>query len=84
MRMSPSRATEKETITFRIPAKKRADLDRIALRNSRDRSFVLNEAVDAYIETQTWQDKHIEQGLADAKKGNFASVKDIEAAFGSI
>jgi predicted transcriptional regulator len=80
--MATPRTTNKETITFRIPSKKRAELDRIALRNTRDRSFILNEAIDAYLEIQTWQEKHIEQGLADAKKGDFATTKEIEALFG--
>jgi predicted transcriptional regulator len=79
--MATTKTSQKDTITFRIPSKKRAELDRLALRNTRDRSFLLNEAVDAYLETQAWQEKHIEQGLADAKKGNFASAKEIEAVF---
>jgi predicted transcriptional regulator len=79
--MTTSSTSEKETITFRIPSKKRVELDRIASANSRDRSFVLNEAVNAYLEMSRWQHTHIEQGLKDAKAGRFASQRDIGKAF---
>jgi len=72
---------EKDVVTFRIPAQKRTELDRIAGESLRDRSFVLNEAVDAYLDAKHWQIAHIEKGLKDAKDGRFASAPDIERAY---
>jgi predicted transcriptional regulator len=72
---------EKDLVTFRIPAQKRTELDRIAEESFRDRSFVLNEAVDAYLDTKRWQIDHIESGLKDAKAGRFASARDVERAY---
>ncbi|OGG40297.1 hypothetical protein A2118_02335 [Candidatus Kaiserbacteria bacterium GWA2_50_9] len=72
---------KKDTITFRIPTRKRTELDRVADELLRDRSFVLNEAVDAYLDTKQWQVAHIETGLKDAKVGRFTSARDIERAY---
>jgi predicted transcriptional regulator len=72
---------EKDVVTFRIPAQKRTELDRIAGESLRDRSFVLNEAVDAYLEMRHWQIEHIEDGLKDAKAGRFASAQDVGRAY---
>jgi predicted transcriptional regulator len=75
------RNVEKDTVTFRIPTKMRAEIDRIAEESLRDRSFVLNEAVGEYLETKRWQEAHIEAGLKDAKAGRFASDTDVENAY---
>ncbi|MEK7144556.1 MAG: CopG family transcriptional regulator [Patescibacteria group bacterium] len=72
---------EKDTVTFRIPTQKRTELDRVADGLLRDRSFVLNEAVDAYLDTKRWQIAHVEGGLKDAKAGRFASARDVERAY---
>jgi predicted transcriptional regulator len=72
---------EKSTVTFRIPLQKRSELDRIAGESLRNRSFVLNEAVDAYLETMHWQVAHIEEGLHDANTGRFAGAKEIASAY---
>jgi len=49
---------EQETITFRIEAEKEA-LDAIALTMDRDRSYVLNLAISAYLEVNQWQIEHM-------------------------
>ena len=79
--MSAKQTEEKETITFRIPAKKRAELDRIAKIALRDRSFVLNEAVSAYIEVSRYHEAHIEQGLKEACAGKFSTDAEVARAY---
>ena len=59
----------KETISFRIAAAKRAALDELADALERDRSAIINEALDAYLELHHWQVEHIERALADADRG---------------
>ena len=73
--------TSKEAITIRLDAIKRAELDELARATSRDRSFLVNEAIDAYLATHRWQIAHIEQGLRQAEAGEFASEDEINAAF---
>jgi predicted transcriptional regulator len=59
----------KETVSFRIEVEKRAALDEVAQILERDRSAVINEAIDAYLELHHWQVEHIKHGLAEAESG---------------
>jgi predicted transcriptional regulator len=59
----------KETISFRIPATKRAAVDELAAALDRDRSAIINEAIDAYLELHHWQVDHISRALAEADSG---------------
>lgn len=71
----------KETVTFRIEAEKREALDAIAELMDRDRSYVITEAIDAYLEVNQWQIEHIKEGLRQADAGEFASDDEVAAAF---
>jgi predicted transcriptional regulator len=59
----------KETISFRIEAGKRAAVDVLAGALNRDRSAVINEAIDAYLELHHWQVEHIKRALTEAESG---------------
>ena len=71
----------KKTITFRVDAKKQKALDAIAAGMVRDRSYVLNEAIDNYLDVYQWQTEHIKEGLRQAKGGKFATGAEVAAAF---
>jgi predicted transcriptional regulator len=68
-------------ITLRLDASQKQTLDTIAASIDRDRNYVLNEAVNAFIETYDWQVAHITKGLEQADKGEYASETDIKKAF---
>ena len=71
----------KDTVTFRVDSDKKDALDAIAAGLDRDRSYVLNEAIDAYLETHRWQIEHIREGVRQADAGEFASAEEVAAAF---
>lgn len=68
-------------ISFRTEAKKIASLDTIATALDRDRSYVLNEAINAYLELYRWQHTHIKEGLRQANAGEFATEEEVAQAF---
>ena len=70
----------RSTITFRLATDKRKALDAIAAASGRRRSDVLNEAIDAYLDTHRWQIEHIKKGLRQAKSGQFASAREVARA----
>ena len=70
-----------QTITFRVDAQKRKALDAIAAGIDRDRSYVLNEAINNYLEVHQWQAAHIKEGLRQADAGEFAKKSKVTAAF---
>ena len=70
----------KTTITFRVDARKKDALDAIAAGVDRDRSYILNEAIAAYLDAHEWQIEHIKKGVRQADAGKFATEKDVNAA----
>ena len=72
----------KKTITFRVDEKKKRTLDAIAAGLVRDRSYVLNEAIDNYLDVHQWQTEHIKEGVRQADAGKFAKDSEVAAAFG--
>lgn len=64
------------SLPFRIPPAKAAALDELAEATDRPRSWLLEQALDAYLEAQAWQVGHIRQGLAEIDRGE---VVDHEA-----
>ncbi len=69
----------KETITFQLDSERIEALDSTANTMDCERSHVLNQAVEAYIETHRWQIEHIAEGLRQADAGEFASDKEAAA-----
>ena len=72
---------DKTTVTFRIDSDMKDALDAIAEGMDRDRSYVLNEAVSAYLDIHRWQIDHIKEGLRQADAGEFATEAEVAAAF---
>lgn len=67
-------------VSFRADAGKISSLDSIAEALDRDRSYVLNEAITAYVELYEWQTRHIKEGLRQADAEEFASEKEVAKA----
>ncbi|MBI4876209.1 MAG: CopG family transcriptional regulator [Acidobacteria bacterium] len=67
----------KQTMTVRINPATREALASIASALDRDRSYVVNQALEAYIELHRWQLEHIRRGLREARAEAF--VPEAEA-----
>jgi predicted transcriptional regulator len=68
----------KDTITVRVEPEIRGALDSLATALDRDRSYVINEALAAYIEMHSWQVEHIRLGLREAEAGNFVNDREVK------
>ena len=66
------------TISFRIDAEKVAKLDSIAKAMDRDRSYLLNEAVESYLNEQQRFIAMVEEGLEDVRAGRTISHEEVE------
>jgi predicted transcriptional regulator len=69
------------SITFRTDLAKRETLDEIARSMDRNRNWILNEAVDQYIEHKRWQLEEIAKGIADSDAGRSHSMEEVRAHF---
>jgi RHH-type rel operon transcriptional repressor/antitoxin RelB len=67
----------RETMTVRIQPEVRKALDGIAASLDRDRTYVVNQALEAYIDVHQWQIDHIRQGLREANAGKFATEAEV-------
>ena len=70
---------EKQTLTFRANRKKVKALDRLAQSLDRDRSYLLNEAVDQYLLVHDYHLRQIREGLAQARAGNLLDYEQVKA-----
>ena len=70
-----------QTISFRIEASKKNRIDALAAIQDRDRSYVINEALNTYLELMDWQSAHVEEGLWQAEAEEFASDEEVAATF---
>jgi predicted transcriptional regulator len=70
---------EKQTVSFRLESDKVAALDALAGSLDRDRTYLLGEAVQAYLETQDWQLKEIEASLAEADAEDVIEHSKVKA-----
>jgi predicted transcriptional regulator len=70
---------EKQTVSFRLASDKVSALDELADSLDRDRTYLLGEAVQAYLDTQTWQLQQIRAGVADADAGRVIDHRKVKA-----
>ena len=71
----------KATLSFRTDEDIRDRLDRLAGTQRRDRSFLINEAIEQYLELSDWQEAKIRAGIEEADRGEFATEEEVEAVF---
>jgi len=70
----------KEVMTVRIEREMKHAMDTIAAMLDRDRSYVVKEALAAYVETHQWQIEHIQRGLREANAGKFVPERAMKRA----
>lgn len=70
--------SELKTISFRMAAEKVETLDALAETMDRDRTYLLNEAVERYLELNEYHIKLIEKGLRAAEAGDFVPQAEMK------
>jgi len=68
---------DKQTVSFRLDTDKVEALDDLAEALDRDRTYLLNEAVDAYLEIQEWQIEHLKASIKEADAGKFIEHEGV-------
>lgn len=66
-----------KTISFRALAGKIEKLDELAAAKDRTRSYVINEAIDHYLELHTYQEMLVRKGLEEMRQGRTASHDEV-------
>jgi predicted transcriptional regulator len=69
----------KQTVSFRLESDKVSALDALANSLDRDRTYLLSQAVQAYLDTQQWQLDEIRAGIAEADAGRVIAHSKVKA-----
>ena len=72
---------DKQTISFRLDSEKVSTLDTLAESVDRDRSYLLNEAITAYLDVQEWHIAQIKAGIRQADAGKLIDHAEIRKTF---
>ena len=75
---------QQKTVTFRAPGDKIKALDSLAKLQQRDRSFVLNEAVDQYLSLNDYHIALIKEGIRQDNAGEHVSHEQVRALVASM
>ena len=68
-------------LNVRLPADLYESLSRLTKATGRTKSFLTVQALKGYIETEAWQIRDVEAGLAEADRGEFASPEEVASFF---
>lgn len=68
-------------MTVRLPADLAGQLEKLMQATGKDKSAITVAALRDYVEAESWQMRDIEQGLAEADRGEFASENEVNSFF---
>lgn len=63
--------------TVRVEPEKQKRLDELAESMDRSRNWLVNQALECYLDVQAWQIQQIRQGIEAADRGELATDEDI-------
>ena len=69
-----------EPITIRAASELVAELDALAAATDRSRNYIVVQALQQYVATNTWQVERIREGLAAADAGDVLDAEEVFAA----
>jgi predicted transcriptional regulator len=65
------------SLSFRVPKEKADLLEQLAGAMDRPKSWLLQQALDAYLEVQAWHVAHIEQGRRELREGKGVPHEEV-------
>jgi predicted transcriptional regulator len=71
----------KQNVNFKTDTAKVKAIDRLGASMRRDRTFLLNEAVDQYLVVQEYHLQEIEKGLAQARAGKTQDYEAVKSSW---
>jgi RHH-type transcriptional regulator, rel operon repressor / antitoxin RelB len=74
-------APQLRTINVPVAVSVLNEPDELATATARTKSFVPVKTFSSYLQTQAWQVKEVQDAIAEADSGDFASDEQINAVF---
>ncbi len=66
------------SLAFRVSREKAQRLERLAAATARPRSWLLEQALDQYLELQAWQVEQVEEAIAEMDAGHGIPHEDVK------
>jgi len=66
------------TLTIRIPEDTKQSLEQLAEATGRSKSFLALDAIQAYLERESWQIVAIQEAIKEADAGDFATLAEVQ------
>ena len=60
-----------EAFSVRADSKKVQRLDKLAEQQDRSRNYLVNQAIDQYLDLLSWQEERVKEGIRAADEGRF-------------
>ena len=70
-----------EAFTIRADSNKVKKLDQLANKLDRSRNYLVNQAIEQYLDINAWQIQQIKQGIKAADQGRFVDDAEMERVF---
>lgn len=67
------------TMTIRLTPELKASLEKLAGATRRSKSFLASEAIREYLALNEWQIRELQEAVAEADAGDFASDDEVRA-----
>ena len=74
----------KALLTVRMDADRLQALDKVAIGLERDRTYVVTQAIAAFLDVHKWQIEYIESAIREAEAGEFASPAEVNSTFARL
>ena len=68
---------EKEPVSFRLNKQLKNDLAHLSKSTGRSQTFIVEEALQNYIDLNLWQINAIKEGLRQADEGNLLTTEEV-------
>lgn len=66
-------------ITIRAAKEMVSEIDQLAAAMDRSRNYIINQALQQYLEGNAWQIERIKAGITDAREGRVRPAEDVFA-----
>ncbi|MCK5498929.1 MAG: CopG family ribbon-helix-helix protein [Gammaproteobacteria bacterium] len=70
-----------EAFTIRSDSNKVKKLDQLANKLDRSRNYLVNQAIEQYLDINAWQIQQIKQGIKAADESRFVDDAEMERVF---
>jgi predicted transcriptional regulator len=70
---------ETTTLTMRVPAELKEQLEKLADATHRSKSYLAGEAIRQYLDIEAWQIGEIQMAIKEADANDFATNEEVDA-----